>query len=80
MSYPHATPDRQILPKPRCVLEAANERLIELQKANAVAQSETLGTFLLEAERIRKSQDGDDTLQPSPSRETSTSESFRTDV
>lgn len=47
------------------VLEAANERLIELQKANAVAQSETLGTFLLEAERIRKSQDVDDP-EPSP--------------
>ena len=64
----------------KSVLEAANERLIELQKANAIAQSETLGTFLLEAERIRKSQDDDDTLQPSPSRETSISESFRTDV
>jgi hypothetical protein len=38
----------------KTVLEAANERLIELQKANAVAQSETLGTFLLEAERLRK--------------------------
>jgi len=41
------------------VLEQANERLIELQKANAVAQSETLGTFLLEAERIRKQTDGE---------------------
>jgi len=36
------------------VLEQANERLIELHKANAVAQSETLGTFLLEAEKIRR--------------------------
>lgn len=40
------------------VLIDANERLIELQKANAIAQSENLGTFLLEAERIRR-QEGD---------------------
>jgi len=39
------------------VLTQANERLVELQKANAVAQSESLGTFLLEAERIRRRQD-----------------------
>jgi len=39
------------------VLIDANERLIELQKANAVAQSENLGTFLLEAERIRRQVD-----------------------
>jgi len=38
------------------VLINANERLVELQKANAVAQSESLGTFLLEAERIRNGQ------------------------
>ena len=46
------------------VLEQANERLIELQKANAVAQSETLGTFLLEAERIRNKPQLEDPEQP----------------
>ena len=46
------------------VLEQANERLIELQKANAVAQSETLGTFLLEAERIRNKPQPEDPEQP----------------
>jgi hypothetical protein len=62
------------------VLEAANERLIELQKANAVAQSETLGTFLLEAERIRTSQDDGDAAHSPPSYPTNGSESLRADV
>ncbi len=39
------------------VLEQANERLVELQKAAAVAQSESLGKFLLESERIRGGQE-----------------------
>ena len=39
------------------VLEQANERLVELQKAAAVAQSESLGKFLLESERIRNRQE-----------------------
>ena len=47
------------------VLEQANERLIELHKANAVAQSETLGTFLLEAEKIRRGI-GESADTPSP--------------
>jgi len=49
------------------VLTDANERLVELQKANAVAQSESLGTFLLEAERIRRRQEavpGDGSGEP----------------
>jgi hypothetical protein len=62
------------------VLEAANERLIELQKANAIAQSETLGAFLLEAERIRKSPDDDGAAHSPPSHPTSSSESTRTDI
>ena len=39
------------------VLEQANERLVELQKAAAIAQSESLGKFLLESERIRGGQE-----------------------
>jgi len=46
------------------VLINANERLVELQKANAVAQSESLGTFLLEAERIRGGQTSDPNHNP----------------
>jgi hypothetical protein len=40
--------------------------LVELQKANAVAQSESLGRFLLEAERIRTGKEGsaDDMHRP----------------
>ena len=41
------------------VLEQANERLVELQKASAIAQSESLGKFLLESERIRGGLDSD---------------------
>jgi len=39
------------------VLEHANQSLVELQKAAAVAQSESLGKFLLESERIRGGQE-----------------------
>jgi len=41
------------------VLVEANERLVELQKASAIAQSESLGSFLLESERIRHKQNAD---------------------
>ncbi len=51
------------------VLIDANERLIELQKANAVAQSENLGTFLLEAERIRRQVDDPAGTAPVDARE-----------
>ncbi len=40
------------------VLINANNSLVELQKANAVAQSKSLGAYLLESARIRQ-QDGD---------------------
>ena len=48
------------------VLTQANERLVELQKANAVAQSESLGTFLLEAERIRRRQEAPNDVSEAP--------------